>query len=431
MKLSKTKWMLIAVILASGVLTLGGREASGQVESRIIFYNNSSFDANDPAPDASDDNAIAPDKTALLPGGAASGNNYTSYDKGINGLMVDIHNLPNEVSFDDFEFRVGNSNDTLTWGPAVTPVVITTRMDQGVNGADRVTVIWQDRAIVNQWLEVTVKAGPNTGLSHDDVFYIGNGVAESGDTPGRTLVSGADMLAARNHPTGPGLAPIDSPYDYNRDGRVHQVDMLLARENVAVFDALRLISVPWFDPPAPVGSPRIPVGDHVLEGNTPGQKITLRALGGEPVQGMDLFIQIGDGGAELGGTPAPSITDVDLTPLGGIFSGLSYPQVDAVQLPQACASFIILDEATASVPAYGVVAELTIDTAGFTEGVWDLQLWGVMPGPNGLHYTDFAGVPVDIMNGLIIVVPEPATLIVLMAGGLPLLLKRRKRGACK
>ena len=427
MKLSKTRWMLIAVTLASGVLALGGREASGQVESRIIFYNNSSFDANDPAPDASDDNAIAPDKTALLPGGAASGNNYTSYDKGINGLMVDIHNLPNEVSFDDFEFRVGNSNDTLTWGPAVTPVVITTRMDQGVNGADRVTVIWQDRAIVNQWLEVTVKAGPNTGLSHDDVFYIGNGVAESGDTPGRTLVSGADMLAARNHPTLPGLAFPDSRYDYDRDGRVDQIDQLIARENVAVFDALRLISVPDSGPPAPAGSPRIPVGDHVLEGNTPGQKITLRAFGGEPVPGIDLFIQIGDGGEELGGTPAPSITDVDLTPLSGIFSGLSYPQVDAVELPQACASFIILDEATPSVPAYGVVAELTIDTTGFTEGVWDLQLWGVMPGPNGLHYTDFAGVPVDVMNGLIIVVPEPATLVLLALGGLTMLRRRKWR----
>src|SRR5205085_4800466 len=59
-----------------------------------LFYNDSLFDGNDPGINAADDNAIAPDKTALLPGQAATFANYTSYTKGINGVMVDLPNLP-------------------------------------------------------------------------------------------------------------------------------------------------------------------------------------------------------------------------------------------------------------------------------------------------------------------------------------------------
>ncbi len=40
-------------------------------------------------------------------------------------------------------------------------------------------------------------------------------------------------------------APIDSPFDFNRDARVDVTDMLIARHNQAHFlNALRLISVP-------------------------------------------------------------------------------------------------------------------------------------------------------------------------------------------
>ena len=69
------------------------------VSSRELFYNNSSFDGKDPAANASDDAAIAqnPDgsaKQALLPGQTASFANYTSYNKGINGVMIDVAGLP-------------------------------------------------------------------------------------------------------------------------------------------------------------------------------------------------------------------------------------------------------------------------------------------------------------------------------------------------
>src|SRR5687768_14015394 len=42
------------------------------VVGRWVFYNNSAFDGNDPAANAADDAAVAPDKVAALPGGATS-----------------------------------------------------------------------------------------------------------------------------------------------------------------------------------------------------------------------------------------------------------------------------------------------------------------------------------------------------------------------
>ena len=60
------------------------------VIGRYVFYNDSVFDGHDAAANALDDNAIAADKQALLPGQNAAFANYTNYDHGINGIMVDI-----------------------------------------------------------------------------------------------------------------------------------------------------------------------------------------------------------------------------------------------------------------------------------------------------------------------------------------------------
>ena len=47
---------------------------------------------------------------ALRPGIKATLANYTSYDKGINGLMIDVYGLPGTPSVDDFLFRKGNDD---------------------------------------------------------------------------------------------------------------------------------------------------------------------------------------------------------------------------------------------------------------------------------------------------------------------------------
>ncbi len=131
-----------------------------EVVDRHVFYNNSSWDGHDAAAGPTDDLAIAQDKRPLLPGSTASFENYTSYSRGINGVLLDIEGLPADVDLTatDFDVHWGRQGDPSEWSPAPAPTV-TTRRGAGVNGSDRVTLIWPDHAIENAWLEVRVKSG--------------------------------------------------------------------------------------------------------------------------------------------------------------------------------------------------------------------------------------------------------------------------------
>ncbi|MBN2473466.1 MAG: lamin tail domain-containing protein [Pirellulales bacterium] len=222
--------------------------ASAGIVGRHVFYNGSTFDGNSPAAHSQDDAAVATDKQPLLPGQTATFANYTSFSRGINGVMVDLVGLPQAAApgTDDFVFRVGNSNDPGTWGLATAPTAITVRPGAGTGGSDRVTLIWPDFAVVNQWLEVTVLPTPDTGLAEADVFYFGNAIGEAGNSTVDAKVNASDMLLSRNNPrTFLNPAPIDFPCDFNRDARVNATDMLIARNNPTHFlNALRLIAVP-------------------------------------------------------------------------------------------------------------------------------------------------------------------------------------------
>ncbi|HUT10528.1 MAG TPA: RHS repeat-associated core domain-containing protein [Thermoguttaceae bacterium] len=223
--------------------------APAEVSDRHIFYNNSHWDtSSDDNPDFNDETAIAPDKTALLPGETATFVNYTSYSRGVNGIIIDVLGLweTADLSADDFLFRTGNSDDLGTWEPAPAPTTVTVRPGEGVGGSDRVTLIWDDNAIKNQWLEVTFLATPNTGLAEEDIFYFGNAVAETGNSNTNAHVTIADLLLARNNPRNfLNPAGIDFKYDYNRDGRVNTTDVLLARNSQTSFmTGLELIQPP-------------------------------------------------------------------------------------------------------------------------------------------------------------------------------------------
>jgi hypothetical protein len=194
---------------------------------------------------------LAPDKHALLPGQSADFANYTNYDKGLNGVMIDVLALAATPDLDDFTFSVGNSNDTSTWSAAPDPVEITVRPGEGVLGSDRITLIWADGAIQNEWLSITVEATDQTGLTTPDVFYFGNAVGEvSQPIAGHTIVDGSDQIAIRNNSVSGFLARqglleaslIDSRYDINRDSNVDGTDEILARNNSThSFNSLRLI----------------------------------------------------------------------------------------------------------------------------------------------------------------------------------------------
>ena len=169
------KRQALTAILATALVNTLAAVGYVEVTGRLVFYNRSAWDGNDPAANANDDNAIAPDKTALLPGGTATFANYTSYSRGLNGIMVDIANLPGTPTASDFTFKVGNDNTPALWSAAPAPASITVRAGAGTGGSDRVTLIWNDNnldgvvdaneAVANQWLQVTVKATANTGLA--------------------------------------------------------------------------------------------------------------------------------------------------------------------------------------------------------------------------------------------------------------------------
>ena len=80
---------------------------------------------------------------------------------------------------------------------------------------------------------MTVKATSKTGLVSPDVFYFGNAVGETGNSPADAEVTPTDVIGVRNNPHTlvQDPAAIDDVYDFNRDRQVNPVDAIIARNN--------------------------------------------------------------------------------------------------------------------------------------------------------------------------------------------------------
>ncbi len=234
------------------VLLNGGQmvQLSAAVAGRHVFYNNSAFDGDDPAGNGADDNATDPSKSALLPGETATFANYISCVKGINGIMVDVANLHGTPTAEDFSIQVSGVNnggglDDYAAGPI--PVSVTVRPGAGVDGSDRVTLIFPDTETHNScWVRVTVFPTPNTGLESPDVFYYGLAIGETGNRESNTFVNGADRLRVRGNPHNfMQPASVESPYDFNKDASVNASDRMIARSHRTNFiTCLKLITAP-------------------------------------------------------------------------------------------------------------------------------------------------------------------------------------------
>ena len=189
-----------------------------------VFYNNSTLDGNDPAAGVADDAAIALDKKALLPGGTATPANYTSYSQGINGIMIDMGGLPDPDKLDaeDFQFRVGHVDDPLSWQPTDPPSEVDVRLDAGVGGSDRVTLAWDEGAVIGGWLEVTVLPTDNTGLLEPNVFYFAN---MPGDADGDGTTDVRDFMIWNVNKFTDGTTPEQG--DFNVDGVTDVRDFMI------------------------------------------------------------------------------------------------------------------------------------------------------------------------------------------------------------
>jgi hypothetical protein len=218
--------------------------AAPEVLDRRLFYNNSIWDgyngspSGDPAANAFDDRAVATDKLALWPGQLASFQNYSTYGRGLNGIMIDIIDLPDAsgLTVGDFEFRVGTSNDPASWpllDVAPSQITLTVRPGAGTDGSDRVTILFPDGAIADTWLQVKVKATAATGLPSADVHYWGHTLGETGDVASDTLVDSYDVAGVVANPrTEDNPALITNQYDFNRDRLVDAADQAIVAANI-------------------------------------------------------------------------------------------------------------------------------------------------------------------------------------------------------
>ena len=251
---------------------LGASLAQPTVVGQYVFYNNSTFDGQNGSSNLTDDNAIAADKTALLPGGAATFANYTSYSKGLNGVMVEVTNLLSVPRIDDFAFAVGDNSDVNTWTEAPDPTYVNAYPGRGPGGSTQITIIWDDNAIENEWLRVTMLADDHTGLASNYVFYFGNAIGETGDNGTNALVTSND--AARVNANQTSHALVTNPYDINRDGVVDATDVALVNANLTSgANELKLISF--------AATPTVAMYASASPSYIKGTSTNLRVLGAE------------------------------------------------------------------------------------------------------------------------------------------------------
>jgi len=112
------------------------------------------------------------------------------------------------------------------------------RRGGGQYGSDRFTLTWPDynpltdpatMAVGNGWLQVTVKANADTGLSSPDVFSFGNLIGETGDGAA-SRVTALDLSAVKRALNS--NSAVSSVTDFNRDGRTNALDMSIVKRNL-------------------------------------------------------------------------------------------------------------------------------------------------------------------------------------------------------
>jgi hypothetical protein len=169
-------------------------------------------------------------------------------------MMVDVENLASAPSADDFVFRVGPGGDPASWASAPAPT-IALRAGAGVGNSDRITFIWQDGQIVNQWLQVTALSDANgggLGLEADDVFYFGN---LAGDFDADRTVDDDDARRILHHYRMADVAVADGDIDANN--RVNLGDIRRLRDSFG-------LSLAEFTAPAPAEPDVITQADEAL-----------------------------------------------------------------------------------------------------------------------------------------------------------------------
>ncbi len=128
----------------------------------------------------------------------------------------------------------------------------------GSGASDRIVLSWIDdnddevadpnEAVTRAWLQVTIKANADTGLSADSVFYFSNGPGEVGDRSGLDAnVNIADVFAVfNNQAANVGMSNV---HDHDRDKAVNIVDLFYTfNHQAAGTEALRVLDLSGLSP---------------------------------------------------------------------------------------------------------------------------------------------------------------------------------------
>ncbi len=243
--------------------------------SRRLFYADSAYDGYSGIPAIAHDEAIAPDKVALLPGGGESTfANVSGYVNGINGIMFDLTPLAAHTNLkvnalSDFTFKVSGpfaSNSPSTWttlsGANLPSVLVRPAGSTTIGGTlanDRIELLWPDQKVMGTWLEVIVKAGTDSGLLANDVFYFGSSPGDTGfgNDPDASFVDATDEISERNnqesdlslaHPYNTAKSNV---YDVNKDDQVDATDQIFTRNFGNTNGELDYVSISSGGPFAP------------------------------------------------------------------------------------------------------------------------------------------------------------------------------------
>lgn len=229
------------------VALVSNRPAS-TIQGAFVYHSRSVF-ANSGVQEG-----LALGKTLALEGATPqllTFDNLINTNRGINGLVFDIQGLFGETLLpDDLVVQIspqGNFDESAhppsVWQLGPAPNTINVLAGDVLGGIpDRIVMTWPDNAIENRWLRITLLANENTGLLTQQVYYIGHlhGEVNGVVTGGRFLVQLADMGQIRAH-VGT-RAPIDSPYDLDKNSLHQMADVGRARR--AIGGQLRVITIP-------------------------------------------------------------------------------------------------------------------------------------------------------------------------------------------
>jgi hypothetical protein len=162
----------------------------------------------------------------------------------------------------------------------------------------------------------------------------------------------------------------------------------------------------------------------------PGQEVLIVASGPGQIGGMNLNVQVGDGGdvndppgTDVAGVTVAGMETISFRANGAIWGAdaATFEEPGLLSPPPALVSFggFVLQAGNKQLGDTAVVvATIILDATGVDGAKFPISL-----APYGAP-SDFAGQAADLVSGMVEVVPEPATALLLLAFA-PLLRRRR------